>query len=439
MVHRYRLLGLSFVCFMMLWIGNPGAVFGQNAFKVYINEVRADDSGVDDIEFIELIGPAGTYIGGFRIAHHNGASTVDGELWSYTIGDFIIPDDGVTDSQGNAMGFYVLGVNTNAAAVPNVDDTLTTENLQNGPDGIILYDALDNILDAVAWEGAGDLAVDDPGTVTTSPPTTANNYLHVTPDDDTGDNSLQAPDNVLGDDGNGWMVLAATPGALNGNQTSGDVTLPVQLTSFRAIAGNHKVTLRWITASEIDNLGFEVWKAFPGGDFSLLSSYQTNSELRGQLNSNTETRYAFIDRFVANGKTYRYKLVDVSVNGERTEHGPVSATPQASEVEVSTLDSDLPTRFHLYSNYPNPFNPSTTIRFDIPLLRREELAPVKLEIYNTLGEKVRTLFHGAVEPGVHEVVWDGTTDDGQSVPAGIYYAILKSSQIQLTIKMVFAQ
>ncbi|RMF57375.1 MAG: hypothetical protein D6748_11300, partial [Calditrichaeota bacterium] len=173
---------LGILCFFVVIIIQ--STQGQNTYQVYINEIRPDNAGADSIEFIELIGPAGTSLTGFKIIHYNGASSSDGGLWTHVIGTFTIPDDGVTDNQGNALGFYVLGLNSGAASIPNVDETLTSKNLQNGPDGIVLYDAQDNILDAVAWGGAGDLPIDDPGTVTTSPPTTANNYLHVTVSDD---------------------------------------------------------------------------------------------------------------------------------------------------------------------------------------------------------------------------------------------------------------
>ncbi|RMG25937.1 MAG: T9SS C-terminal target domain-containing protein, partial [Methanobacteriota archaeon] len=286
---------------------------------------------------------------------------------------------------------------------------------------------------------AGDLPIDDPGTVTTSPPTTANNYLHVTVSDDNTDNSIQAPNNVLGDDGTGWQVAMATPGALNATQTTGDLSLPVQLALFRAIAGDKQVTLEWVTASEVQNLGFEVWKAVGNRNYELLSSYQSNPDLLGQLNSNSETHYSLIDQMVANGITYHYKLVDVSVNGSRTEHGPVTATPQATEVEVTTIDAEVPMEFELYVNYPNPFNPTTTIRFDIPTLSEMDVVPVALNIYTITGQKVRTLFDGVVEPGVHELVWDGTSDNGRQLSSGVYIAVLTSEQLQKSIRMILSQ
>jgi hypothetical protein len=108
--------------------------------------------------------------------------------------------------------------------VTNSDDTLPAAGSQNGPDGLILYDTDGTtILDAVAWQGEGDMTTDDPGTVTTAGSTTADNYLHVTIDDTHSDNSLNAPDNVLGDDGTGWVLTTDTPGAINTGQACADI------------------------------------------------------------------------------------------------------------------------------------------------------------------------------------------------------------------------
>jgi M6 family metalloprotease-like protein len=81
-------------------------------------------------------------------------------------------------------------------------------------------------------------------------------------------------------------------------------------------------------------------------------------------------------------------------------------------VEASTA---LPMEFQLLPNYPNPFNPETTIRYALP-----EAAQVHLRVYNVLGQEVRTLVDGFQEVGVQTVVWDGRTGGGQNVSSGVY-------------------
>ncbi|MFH1569747.1 MAG: FlgD immunoglobulin-like domain containing protein, partial [Gemmatimonadota bacterium] len=79
----------------------------------------------------------------------------------------------------------------------------------------------------------------------------------------------------------------------------------------------------------------------------------------------------------------------------------------------------LPAAASLEPGYPNPFNASTTIPFAVPAP-----APVRLEVYDGLGQRVRTLVSGAVEPGRHQVVWDGLDDGGSPVGTGVYYCRL---------------
>ncbi len=94
---RVFTVGLILV-FVIIQVG-----FAQNAYKVYINEIRANSASTDSTEFIELIGPAETNITGFKIIHYNGDADSDKDLWTHTIGTFTIPNDGVTDSGGNLI------------------------------------------------------------------------------------------------------------------------------------------------------------------------------------------------------------------------------------------------------------------------------------------------------------------------------------------------
>jgi endonuclease/exonuclease/phosphatase family metal-dependent hydrolase len=192
--------------------------------KPRFNEVRPDDAGTDDAEFIELIAAAGTDLTGYKIVHYNGADSDDGGLWTFTFPSFVVPDDGIVDTNGVPLGFVVVAHGT--ATVENADFwLLSTYSIQNGPDGLLLLDSNSNIVDAVAWGGAGDLPVDDPGTVFTNISPHKDNYLHVTVNDDSTDKSVQAPNNVFMDTGAGWRVMNATPGALNIGQQSGSIVL----------------------------------------------------------------------------------------------------------------------------------------------------------------------------------------------------------------------
>jgi hypothetical protein len=218
----------------------------------------------------------------------------------------------------------------------------------------------------------------------------------------------------------------------------GDGSLPIELTSFTARAGDRIVTLRWVTQSEQNNVGFEIMRSNQeDGNYDLLSSYVNNEALKGQLNSSKQTVYKFTDKLVGNDITYWYKLVDVDLNGVKTFHGPLSATPHAVGNEiVNTTPGNFPKEFALQQNYPNPFNPNTTLSFDIPQLSSGNV-DATLYIYNTLGQQVKVLYQGKIAAGTYTVEWNGTSENGLPLPSGIYYAILKADYFVKTIKMMY--
>lgn len=101
-----------------------------------------------------------------------------------------------------------------------------------------------------------------------------------------------------------------------------------------------------------------------------------------------------------------HKLV---VNGETSEIIPVAVEEEAA-----------PAPFAIAGNYPNPFNPTTTIEFSL-----EKAGLVSLDIFNATGQKVRTLQSSTMTPGTHSIVWNGRDDTGKALSSGIYICRLK--------------
>lgn len=100
-----------------------------------------------------------------------------------------------------------------------------------------------------------------------------------------------------------------------------------------------------------------------------------------------------------------------------------------------TLPEIVPTECHLFSNYPNPFNPLTTIRYHI--LAKVSGRRVSIRVYNLLGHEVVTLADGIHQPGDYAVFWDGCDDQGMEVPSGIYlYRLISEGKTVETKRML---
>lgn len=94
----------------------------------------------------------------------------------------------------------------------------------------------------------------------------------------------------------------------------------------------------------------------------------------------------------------------------------------------------VPLTYALDQNYPNPFNPETRITYALP-----KSARVTIEIFNTLGQKVRTLVDVDKPAGSYEIVWDGRNDHGQRVVSGIYFYQLRTAEAKLTRRMLLVR
>ncbi len=91
----------------------------------------------------------------------------------------------------------------------------------------------------------------------------------------------------------------------------------------------------------------------------------------------------------------------------------------------------LPQDFRLSQNFPNPFNAETRIAFDLPVA-----SEVRLEIFNILGERVRTLVNAQMQAGAHALVWDGKNESGRQVVSGIYFYQIEMGPVQGTRRML---
>ena len=206
-----------------------------------------------------------------------------------------------------------------------------------------------------------------------------------------------------------------------------DYSLPVELVSFTAKGNYGQIELRWKTASEINNMGFELERKPVGeADYALIASYKTSEELKGQGSVSYSTEYVYRDSTVIPEKEYLYRLIQYDYNGAFEIQ---TITPSA------TAKIPLPTRCELAQNYPNPFNGETTIKFSLP-----QNITVSLYIYNTLGQKVKTLIDkNTLDAGYYNFKWNGTNDQNVSVASGVYFYVLSGSRTRIVKRLVYAK
>jgi len=177
----------------------------------------------------------------------------------------------------------------------------------------------------------------------------------------------------------------------------------VELVSFKADFDQDKIDISWKTESELNNLGFEVWKKSEYQvSYSLLSSYLDNQSLVGLGSSSSGREYELMDSDFEPGNTYSYILYSVDINGSKHKFGPIL---------VNTTDGNIAGTFEVSENYPNPFNPSTTFQ-----LKLSSPSNIILEVYNILGEKVDEVFSSNTQPGILNITWRA-----KDLAGGIYY------------------
>lgn len=150
-------------------------------------------------------------------------------------------------------------------------------------------------------------------------------------------------------------------------------------------------------------------------NFSLPINYR-NSETPDRfkieivINDTTGTLPAHIGSY--------YLLDDVELTGE-------------SVVDVANSNSNIPGAFQVYQNFPNPFNPSTTIRYSIP-----EAANVSINIYDINGKLISTLIDNRQNAGAHEVSWNGRNSTGLQMVSGVYLYKVQAGNLSRISKMI---
>jgi hypothetical protein len=173
--------------------------------------------------------------------------------------------------------------------------------------------------------------------------------------------------------------------------------VPVELSSFTAVGMKNGIQLRWETATETNNLGFDIERSINRKEFQKIGF------VNGKGTTTQKSIYSFIDESAGSAKQY-YRLKQIDLDG---------AYKYSNTVEV---DLSVPETFSLSQNYPNPFNPATTLSFGLPVE-----SEITLAIYNSLGELVNVAAKGIYQAGNYSVNFNAS-----DLTSGIYYYNLKA-------------
>ncbi len=205
----------------------------------------------------------------------------------------------------------------------------------------------------------------------------------------------------------GWV--AGDNGLVLTTENGGGPPIPVELVSFSADYNSGNVNLSWITATELNNSGFDVERKTETGEWNKITFIQGNG-------TTTEAKHYFFNDNIENLKAsklfYRLKQIDYDGSFEYSN--------------VIEVDIDLPTKFNLEQNYPNPFNPVTLIKYEIP-----HKSSVSLKIFDMLGNEISTLINEEKDAGYYQIDFDASR-----LSSGIYFYTLQTGNSFITKKMI---
>jgi len=199
-----------------------------------------------------------------------------------------------------------------------------------------------------------------------------------------GNGSLQLR-NFLND----IVSATTTDGTLND-------AVPVELASFSARVLENTVVLEWSTISETNNFGFEIQKGFDEKNFNKIGFIAGNDTESSTIN------YRFNDSKISSGVSY-YRLKQIDTDGSFLYS------------EILKVEKTTPKYYVLNQNFPNPFNPTTSISYQLA-----EDTHVSIKIYNGLGQEIKTLVDENKTAASYSIYWDGRDNLGNPVVSGVY-------------------
>ncbi len=201
--------------------------------------------------------------------------------------------------------------------------------------------------------------------------------------------------------------------------------IPVELLALNATLNNGNIILRWETATEKNNFGFDVEKRNAFEEEKPFSNWQQLGFVKGKGTATTHQQYSFADAMPPAGKHF-YRIKQIDFDGSFEYH----YLPEAVEINI-------PAKSELFQNYPNPFNPSTSIQYQV-----SSNSHVVLKVFDVLGNEVATLVDEYKPAGKYDVDFNVATLSGSvsvkgGYASGVYFYQLKAGEFLQTRKMNF--
>jgi hypothetical protein len=185
--------------------------------------------------------------------------------------------------------------------------------------------------------------------------------------------------------------------------------LPVELVGFFANVSENLIELSWQTASELNNFGFSIERKVNDKE----NRWSSIGFQKSAGDSRALTDYSFIDKSPVGGTIFNYRLKQINLDG---------TFDYSDEVQVTFT----PEKFALHQNFPNPFNPSTKIRFTL-----QQESDVKIKVFDQLGQEVTRLLDTQMESGYHEVEFNAA-----GYASGLYFYSIEAGSFTEVKKMM---
>ncbi|KAA3616964.1 MAG: T9SS C-terminal target domain-containing protein [Calditrichaeota bacterium] len=387
-------------------LGNVNSVIFNGGGSAPTNNINYDGTG--SMTFNNYDGT----LAGARYESDNGATTPGNVRWLFNESQNVSAGNTYTFNNAVEITVNTLG-NLTSISVELIDSSYVNYNayeryynVSTVPVGATGYD-----LDIKAYYSDGTNNSNDevPSGENDSAP-----YLWV----DTGSQNL-GPYNTSNNSSENWISYSNITSNISGswylsNDTE-DQSLPVELASYNVVAAKEGIQIAWSSESELNNLKWIISRTNIDTENEIVVT-----EIDGMGTVSSQTNYSYVDTKIKPGVSYEYTLTSVSYSGVYQVEGKITVTAL------------LPKKIELSQNYPNPFNGETTIQFTVP-----KSAEIEISIYNSLGQKVKTLANEKFDLGFYTLKWDGRNELGVTSASGIYFYVLQSKNAHIVKKLVY--